>query len=614
MITTRCRGSRWSTFAGMAALVLSVAAHAQQLPQGGTELLGAGMASFELNNFAGDAERATMESVAVKGQPFENALRIDSTARSEFWHAAVTTGAFDALKRGDVCLLQFYVRTLRSEQEDGNGTVTAFVQHNDRPYNPSLMETVTFGTEWTRIDLPFEVLQSYPADNDQLTLGVGGAVQAIEIGGITLKRFPAGTEVRDLPVYRITYAGRAEDAAWRAEAIARIDATRKAPLTVKVVDAQGQPVAGAQVRVAMQRHAFGFGTTVSVPLLFEDGEDAMRYRQQVERHFNVVSTENALKWGRWNDPEKREQALDGLRWMKDRGLEVHGHVLVWPSWGKSRVDLTAERAAAEAGDGEPLRRRIETHLEDLATSTAGLVDEWDVMNEPWNNHDFMDILGQEVMIDWFRQAQQHAPDARRFINDFGILTVGAKETDGHQDHYFETIQYLLENDAPLDAIGMQGHFGTGGLTPPDRLLRILDRFAVFNKPIMITEYDLFTQDEQLQADYTRDLLIAAFSHPSVEGVLIWGFWDGAHWRGNAPMFRRDWSLKPAGQVWLDLVKRDWWTNEVVTTDANGVARLRGFQGDYHLTLKQAGSSVEAQAITLDGEGTTVTLTVDAARP
>ena len=33
----------------------------------------------------------------------------------------------------------------------------------------------------------------------------------------------------------------------------------------------------------------------------------------------------------------------------------------------------------------------------------------------------------------------------------------------------------------------------------------------------------------MQADYTRDFLILAFSHPSVVGVQLWGFWENAHW-------------------------------------------------------------------------------------
>ena len=54
-----------------------------------------------------------------------------------------------------------------------------------------------------------------------------------------------------------------------------------------------------------------------------------------------------------------------------------------------------------------------------------------------------------------------------------------------------------------------------------------------------------------------------------------GFWEDSHWRPNAAYYRSDWwSLKPAGQVWLDaLSTRTWWTNETLTSGADGTARI-----------------------------------------
>jgi endo-1,4-beta-xylanase len=32
-----------------------------------------------------------------------------------------------------------------------------------------------------------------------------------------------------------------------------------------------------------------------------------------------------------------------------------------------------------------------------------------------------------------------------------------------------------------------------------------------------------------------------FAHPSVEGILMWGFWQGKHWRPNAFLWKKDWT-------------------------------------------------------------------------
>jgi len=65
--------------------------------------------------------------------------------------------------------------------------------------------------------------------------------------------------------------------------------------------------------------------------------------------------------------------------------------------------------------------------------------------------------------------------------------------------------------------------------------------------------------------------------------VLWGFWEGRHWRPAAALWRKDWSIKPAGEAWVDLVFRQWWTDEVLTTDAQGVARTRAFFGTHRLS-------------------------------
>ena len=96
-----------------------------------------------------------------------------------------------------------------------------------------------------------------------------------------------------------------------------------------------------------------------------------------------------------------------------------------------------------------------------------------------------------------------------------------------------------------------------------------------------------TADEDLQKRYMRDFMTAAFSHPAVNEIIQWGFWEGKHWLPNAALYRKDWTIKPNGQAWLDLVKRDWWTNADGATGADGSYRTRGFYGDYEITVTGA---------------------------
>lgn len=108
-----------------------------------------------------------------------------------------------------------------------------------------------------------------------------------------------------------------------------------------------------------------------------------------------------------------------------------------------------------------------------------------------------------------------------YINGYGILSGGGRNTP-HRDHYERTIEMSLENGAPLDRIGMQAHFDNL-LTGPDDILVFLDRCAKYGLSIWATEYDLRVDDEEVCGMFTRDFYTALFSHPSVEGIVMWGF-------------------------------------------------------------------------------------------
>ena len=129
------------------------------------------------------------------------------------------------------------------------------------------------------------------------------------------------------------------------------------------------------------------------------------------------------------------------------------------------------------------------------------------------------------------------------------------------------------------------------------MLSGLDRFARLGLPIAITEFDINSEDEQLQADYTRDFLTACFSHPAVSEIVTWGFWEKRHWFPKAALWRADWSLKPNGKAWVELTTRKWWTQASGTTDSQGRYGARGFLGQYRVTATYKGKRAE-QTVTL----------------
>ena len=97
--------------------------------------------------------------------------------------------------------------------------------------------------------------------------------------------------------------------------------------------------------------------------------------------------------------------------------------------------------------------------------------------------------------------------------------------------------------------------------------------------MVVTEYDLVCNDDQLHADYLRDILTLTFSHPKMTGFINWGFWAGEHWKPEGALFRKDWKARPAVKVWRDLVKKNWWTEAEIKTNQgklNSTVLFMGF--------------------------------------
>ncbi len=137
-----------------------------------------------------------------------------------------------------------------------------------------------------------------------------------------------------------------------------------------------------------------------------------------------------------------------------------------------------------------------------------------------------------------------------------------------------------------------------GQTPraPVSVLSDLDLLAEGGNKVQITEFDINTPDADLQGDYTRDFLIAIYSHAAVSGFLQWGFWEGAHWKPDAAMFRKDWTPKPNLAAWKDLVLGQWKTRVNQRAGERGQVAARGHLGRYRASASAGGQRGSAEFV------------------
>jgi endo-1,4-beta-xylanase len=212
------------------------------------------------------------------------------------------------------------------------------------------------------------------------------------------------------------------------------------------------------------------------------------------------------------------------------------------------------------------------------------------------------------MASWFRLVHGIDPKPVLFLNEnAGLINWG--DDSASKDAFEKTLRSLQAQGAPIGGLGIQAHFGLA-LTGPEQVVRELDRWAALGLDIQITEFDIAISDEKVQGQYMRDFMTAVFSHPAVSACLIWGFWAGNDWIPEAALYRKDWSIKPNGEAWNDLVLKEWHTDRTMTTDPSGNVATRGFLGTYRITVTYGGKS-QTWPLTLPKEGAVLSATLPA---
>lgn len=553
-----------------------------QAPAGGTMLNAeTGTTYIKIGN-------CTLTEEAVTGQDFTTALRVQNgTGISNAWDAQLKFPTVAGVAEDDVVLVAFYARTISSGAETGEGRVTVCIEQSVT-YAKQLYYNISIGQEWKEYYAPVQIVSTLATSETSYLFHMGFPDQTVEVADVRYLNYYNTKTLEDMPITEITYVGQAPDATWRAPAEERIQQIRKGQVDITVYDTDGALLENADLHIEMVKHQFGFGTAVAASELNSNE----MYRNTVLDMFNEVVFENDLKWPQFQWTHTHAGINQAFDTLEAHGLAIRGHNIIWPSY-RFMPDFVEDLA----NDPEGMRKAIDEHIDDVTTFTAGRLVDWDVINEPYSEHDVMDLLGDEVMADWFKRTQENDRGVKRYLNDYSIINRGGNNTE-KQDYFYNLVQEIDMLGGGVDGIGIQGHFGSE-LTSISKIYEILDRFAALGKDIKITEHDIDLDQRGVQADYTRDFMTILFSHASVKSLLVWGFWEGRHWKPEGAFFDEDWTIRPHGEVWNDMIKNQWWTMPVdLLSDDQGQADFEGFLGSYSYTVSD-GTTERSGTFTMD---------------
>lgn len=346
----------------------------------------------------------------------------------------------------------------------------------------------------------------------------------------------------------------------------------------------------ATVKIEQVAHEFWFGC--AIPNSIADGSmpetDKKQFEEKFLQNFNSAVTENAVKWGTMERKKGQPDysVIDGiLAWTEANQIPLRGHNLFWG------IPQFIQPWVKELSD-EELELTIKNRAETVAARYKGRFAEYDLNNEMVHGNYYEERLGSDITKKMAEWSQNGDPEIKLWLNDYDILT-GKKLPE-----YMAQIRLLLGQGVPVAGIGVQGHLHAETFDR-DQLKNALDSLAQFNLPIRVTEFNmpgqrskyyadrklkLTDEEEEIKAKELVDYYKICFAHPSVEGILMWGFWEGANWIPVSSLYKRDWSPTPSAEAYKNLIFNEWWTKKEAKTNKKGELSVPAFFGKYKVSV------------------------------
>lgn len=249
-------------------------------------------------------------------------------------------------------------------------------------------------------------------------------------------------------------------------------------------------------------------------------------------NFGAITTENVMKW-QFIHPQptvydfKQADALVAI--AKKNGLKVQGHTLVF---GEANPQWVQDLPVTTAIDKEHVKQVMIDHITQTVNHFKGQVYAWDVVNEPLADsdsdtvalrpHKWFAAMGEEYIATAFRTARRADPNAKLYINDFGL------EADGDRwDAMLALVTKLKTAGVPVDGVGFEAHvYESGDKINPAVLRTHIQALARIGVTSHVSEMDVYDEDgPATQTQQYADVFGVCFSEPSCVSWSTWGVTD-----------------------------------------------------------------------------------------
>ncbi|HTX90278.1 MAG TPA: endo-1,4-beta-xylanase [Anaerolineales bacterium] len=426
-----------------------------------------------------------------------------------------------------------------------------------------------------------------------------------------------------------------------------IETNRKGTVTVTLTDDQGRPLPNARVDYQQVSHDFVF--SIAWP-------SEAQYQSLRAAGFEYASFESW--WGEIETADGVYKFPDSVvSQLQKAGFGIVQHAGVWTT---PASQITTPKFLAGASPAQ-LSTKAEQYSQNILSHYGDQIHVYNVFNEPdqlqayqFTLDELVDLVGSSL-----RGAKQGNPAAIDYVNlsmpIFQSINQGGANYTVAYDMYGNAtpgsvsyaspavsgtafVQALQNAGYNPDAIGLEYYYGV--VLPPIDLgvyADSLDHYSTLANKIFVSELSYATLDDypglnkwwswyggwhggytdQAQADWARDALTIAFSKPYVDGVQWTGAGDGPtdyDFVGDGLFHKDGVTPRPALQAMGDAI-HSWTTQGSGATDASGSLTLRGFGGEYALTITTAdGRTLHGKVHIAEQEKNRTQLTLDATPP
>jgi GH35 family endo-1,4-beta-xylanase len=286
-----------------------------------------------------------------------------------------------------------------------------------------------------------------------------------------------------------------------------------------------------------------------------------------------------------------------LAFAASRGITLKGHPLLWHSYNPPWLPK----------DADELRELYRKRFQEIAGRYGGKIPIWDVVNESLVCPKTYPLYTPDrAYVAWaFAQASPLFPaDALLMINE--VTSYNFKPAD--KNPYFAQVKALLAQGLKVRGVGFQFHYFrrdaldrylAGPDCDPGKMLDLYEKFGEFGLPLYVTEITIPSAGDggdELQAEVVRDHYRLWFAAPRMAGITWWNLGDGTAVKGEneakGGLLDGDLRPKSAYQALDKLINEEWKTRVQTQTDAQGLARFRGFFGKYKVTVTTATKTEE----------------------